>query len=297
MKAYLDCYPCFFIQTLRTMRLITSDEKEIWKALREVSSFLPQLSFDSTPPEIGREVYRIISEITGVEDPYKEIKKTCTQKALDLYPEVKEKVKKADNPLMAALRAAIAGNIIDFGANTEFDIEKDLEKIFVQDFAVNHFHEFKQMIRKADRIVYLADNAGETVFDRILIEELDVPVIYAVRDKPVINDAVKEDAVAAGLDRIAEIISSGSDAPGTVLNCCSKEFLDTFNKAPMIISKGQGNYEALSELKKPIFFLLKAKCPVIAEDIGVPEGSIILMESNIYSHHREENKRDINKEE
>ncbi|HZX09413.1 MAG TPA: ARMT1-like domain-containing protein [Acidobacteriota bacterium] len=297
MKAYLDCYPCFFIQTLRTMRLITSDEKEIWKALREVSSFLPQLSFDSTPPEIGREVYRIISEITGVEDPYQEIKKTCTQKALDLYPEVKEKVKKADNPLMAALRAAIAGNIIDFGANTEFDIEKDLEKIFVQDFAVNHFHEFKQMIRKADQIVYLADNAGETVFDRILIEELDVPVIYAVRDKPVINDAVKEEAVAAGLDRIAVIISSGSDAPGTVLNCCSKEFLDTFNKAPMIISKGQGNYEALSELKKPIFFLLKAKCPVIAEDIGVPEGSIILMESNIYSHHREENKRDINKEE
>ncbi|MFW6123638.1 MAG: damage-control phosphatase ARMT1 family protein [Acidobacteriota bacterium] len=286
MKAYLDCYPCFFIQTLRTMRLITSDEKEIWRVLKEVSSFLPQLSFDSTPPEIGREVYRIISEITGIKDPYQEIKKACTQKALDFYPEVKEKVRKADNPLMTALRAAIAGNIIDFGANREFDIEKDLEKIFTQDFAINHFHEFNKMIQTSNRIVYLADNAGETVFDRILIEEIDVPVIYAVRDKPVINDAVKEDAVDAGLDRIAEIMSSGSDAPGTVLNYCSKEFIDILDKAPMIISKGQGNYEALSELQKPIFFLLKAKCPVIAGDIGVPEGSIILMESSIYSNHR-----------
>ena len=297
MKAYLDCYPCFFIQTLRTMRLITSDEKEIWKALKEVSSFLPQLSFDSTPPEIGREVYRIISDLTGVKDPYKKIKRTCTQKALELYPEAKEKVKKADNPLMAAVRAAIAGNIIDFGANIEFDIEKDLEKIFNQGFAINHFSEFTKMIQKANQIVYLADNAGETVFDRILIEEIDVPMIYAVRDKPTINDAVKEDAVAAGLESVAEIISSGSDAPGTVLEHCSKEFIELFNEAPMIISKGQGNYEALSELNKPLFFLLKAKCPVIAEDIGVPEGSIILMESPVYSRHGKENKHDTNKEE
>jgi len=296
MKAYLDCYPCFFIQTLRTMRLITSDEKEIWRALKEVSSFLPQLSFDSTPPEIGREVYRIISEITGVRDPFQKVKKTCTQQALDLYPEVKEKVKKSENPLMAAIRAAIAGNIIDFGAQTEFDIEKDLEKIFCQEFAINHFKEFSQMLQKSDQIVYLADNAGETVFDRILIEEINVPVIYAVRDRPVINDAVIEDAVEAGLDKAAKIISSGSDAPGTVLKFCSKEFIDKLDKAPMIISKGQGNYEALSELRKPIFFLLKTKCPVIAEDIGVPEGSIILMKSRIYSHQKRENKQDIIKE-
>jgi damage-control phosphatase, subfamily I len=277
MKAYLDCYPCFFVQTLRTMRLITSDEEEIWRVLKAVSSYLPHLSFDSTPPEIGREVYRIISDMTGVEDPYHDIKQACTRQALRLYPEVKKKVKKAENSLMAAVRAAIAGNIIDFGTHTEFDIEKDLGKIFSQDFAINDFGKFSNLVKKSDRIVYLADNAGETVFDRILIEEMEVPVLYAVRDKPVINDAVLKDAVEAGIDRVAEIMSSGSDAPGTVLKYCSPEFLRILNKAPLIISKGQGNYEALSDLDKPLFFLLKAKCPVIARDIGVEEGSIILM--------------------
>ncbi|HHF52593.1 MAG: DUF89 family protein [Candidatus Aminicenantes bacterium] len=282
MKAYLDCYPCFFVQTLNTMRLITSDEEEIWKVLKAVSSFLPSLSFDATPPEIGREVYRIISDMTGVEDPYREVKKRCTQQALDLYPDVKEKVKKAGNSLLAAARAAVAGNIIDFGAQAEFDIKKDLDRILKQDFAVNDFERFARMVKKSKKAVYLADNAGETVFDRVLIEEMAVPVVYAVRDKPVINDAVIEDAVEAGIDRVAQIISSGSDAPGTILGCCSDDFRDILKSADLIISKGQGNYEALSEVQGPIFFLLKSKCPVIAKDIGVPEGSIILMEQKKY---------------
>lgn len=278
MKAYLDCYPCFFVQVLNTMRLITSDEEEIWKVLKAVSSFLPRLSFDATPPEIGREIYRIISDMTGVEDPYREIKKSCTQQALDLYPDVKEKVKKAGNSLLAAVKAAVAGNIIDFGAQAQFDIKKDLGRILEQDFAVNDFERFDRMVKKSKKVVYLADNAGETVFDRVLIEEMAVPVIYAVRDKPVINDAVMEDAVEAGMDRVAQVISSGSDAPGTILDYCSDDFRDILKSADLIISKGQGNYEALSDVQGPIFFLLKSKCPVIAKDIGVPEGSIILME-------------------
>ena len=142
MKAYLDCYPCFFVQTLNTMRLITSDEEEIWKVLKSVSSFLPELSFDSTPPEIGREIYRIISDMTGVKDPYRDIKKRCTQQALSLYPNIKEKVEKSDNGLLTAVKAAVAGNIIDFGAQAEFDIKEDLDRILKQDFAVNEFERF-----------------------------------------------------------------------------------------------------------------------------------------------------------
>ena len=272
----MNCYPCFFVQTLKAMRIITSDEKEIWNVLKAVSAYLPKLSFDASPPEIGREVYRIISEMTGVKDPYQEIKKTCTNQALDLYPEVKKKVQKAENSLMAAVRAAIAGNIIDFGAQAEFDMKKDLERILSQELAINHFPQFAQMIEKSNQIIYLADNAGETVFDRVLIEEISKPLKYAVRDQPVINDAVKEDAIHAGIDQIAEIISSGSDAPGTILDYCSKDFLEIFESADLIISKGQGNYEALSDIHRPIFFLLKAKCPVIAKDIGVEEGSIIM---------------------
>ncbi|MBD3415097.1 MAG: DUF89 family protein [Candidatus Aminicenantes bacterium] len=276
MKAYLDCYPCFFVQTLKTMRLITRDEQKTWKVLKAVSSHLAQMSFDSTPPEIGRQVYRIISDITGVEDPYKELKDKCTRQALELYPEVKDKIKKAPNRLEAAVKAAIAGNMIDFGAQAKFDIKADLDQILGQELAVNHFPQFSQMVQKSNGVVYLADNAGETVFDRILIEEMGLPVVYAVREKPIINDAVMQDAVAAGIDKIAQVVSSGSDAPGTILEYCSREFLDILEKASMIISKGQGNYEALSELQKPVFFLLKAKCPVIAQDIGVPEESIIL---------------------
>ncbi len=277
MKAYLDCYPCFFIQTLNTMRLITSDEEETWKVLKAVSSYLPQLSFDLTPPEIGREVYRIISDMTGVEDPYHKIKKDCTQQALALYPQVKKIVKDSKNSLMAAVKAAVAGNVIDFGAQAAFDIRRDLERILNQDFAVNHFPEFVQMVKESKQILYLADNAGETVFDRILIEEMEKPVIYVVREKPIINDAVKEDAEEAGIDKIAEVISSGSDAPGTILEYCSENFLKLIDQADLMISKGQGNYEALSELDRPIFFLLKVKCPVIAKDIGVTEGRAVLM--------------------
>lgn len=280
MKTYLDCYPCFFSQTLKTSRMITSDERKVREILTEISLFLPNISFDATPPEIGREVYRIIAEMTGVYDPYKEIKERCTRQALSLYPELKKRVHSSKDRLMSAVRVAIAGNVIDFGANADFDLKSDVKTILSQDFAINNFREFCEAIDKAKKILYLADNAGETVFDRLLIEELPKPVIYVVREKPVINDAVREDAIAARIDEKAEIMSSGTDAPGTILNLCSEEFLKVYRSADMVISKGQGNYEGLSEEDKPIFFLLKAKCQVIARDIGVEYGDIILMKTN-----------------
>jgi len=280
MKTYLDCYPCFFSQTLKTSRMITSDEKKVREILTEISLFLPNISFDATPPEIGREVYRIIAEMTGVYDPYKEIKERCTRQALSLYPELKKRVHSSKDRLMSAVRVAIAGNVIDFGANADFDLKSDVKTILSQDFAINHYREFCEAIDKAKKILYLADNAGETVFDRLLIEELPKPVIYVVREKPVINDAVREDAIAARIDEKAEIMSSGTDAPGTILNLCSEEFLKVYRSADLVISKGQGNYEGLSEEDKPIFFLLKTKCQVIARDIGVEYGDIILMKTN-----------------
>lgn len=280
MKTYLDCYPCFFSQTLKTSRMITSDERKVREILTEISLFLPNISFDATPPEIGREVYRIIAEMTGVYDPYKEIKERCTRQALSLYPELKKRVHSSKDRLMSAVRVAIAGNVIDFGANADFDLKSDVKTILSQDFAINNFREFCEAIDKAKKILYLADNAGETVFDRLLIEELPKPVIYVVREKPVINDAVREDAIAARIDEKAEIMSSGTDAPGTILNLCSEEFLKVYRSADLVISKGQGNYEGLSEEDKPIFFLLKAKCQVIARDIGVEYGDIILMKTD-----------------
>jgi len=235
MKAYLDCYPCFFIQALKTARLVTSEEKAILQILKEVSLYLSQVSFNVTPSEIGLGVYRIISRITGVKDPYKEVKERCIRQALALYPGLKQLIDASEDRLMTAVRLAIAGNL------------------------------------------YIADNAGETVFDRLLIEEIGQPVVYAVREKPIINDATREDAVLSGLDKVSKVMSSGCDSPGNILKFCSAEFLRVYRSADLIISKGQGNYEALSDEKRPVFFLLKAKCPVVARDLGLEEGSIVLL--------------------
>ena len=177
---------------------------------------------------------------------------------------------------MTAIRIAIAGNIIDFGANWDFDIENETYKVLEMNFAVCDYNGFKNKLDKAPKILYIGDNAGECVFDRILIEEIKKPVTYVVRGVPIINDATYEDAVQAGIDGVATILSSGTDAPGTILETCSPEFKEVYKNSEFIISKGQGNYEALSKEKRPIFFLLKTKCNVVADDIGVDNGDIVL---------------------
>ncbi|MBN2543235.1 DUF89 family protein [bacterium] len=277
MKTYLDCFPCFLKQALTAARKGTDDPIKIREVLNAVSSILTRISLTASPPEIGREVYKVVNEITGISDPFKRDKEECIDTANSLYPDIKEIVNLSEDRLLAAIRVAISGNVMDFGADPEFDLRSDLHTILDKDFSIFHYENFKEQLEKSEDILYLGDNAGETVFDRVLIEELSGKnIIYVVRDKPVINDAVFEDAVDSGIDRVAEIISSGCDAPGTILELCSSEFIERFKSADMIISKGQGNYESLSEQDKPIFYLLKTKCRIIARDIGVPVGSIIL---------------------
>ena len=281
MKTYLDCIPCFFQQALRAGRMAAADDRKIKKLLDEIGMMLKDISLESTPPETGRLIYKTVSEITGNPDPYKEIKRECTKKALSLYPILKEKIEKSDDRLLTAIRLAIAGNVIDFGAYRNFDIEKETEAIFQKEFSVFDYDKFKERLNKADEILYLGDNAGESVFDRILIEEMNKPTTYIVRDKPVINDVTYDDAVEAGLDRVAKIFSSGTDAPGTIIKTCSPEFIEMLDNAQFIISKGQGNYEALSNEKYQIFFLLMVKCHIIANHAGVNEGAIVLKGINV----------------
>jgi uncharacterized protein with ATP-grasp and redox domains len=136
----------------------------------------------------------------------------------------------------------------------------------------------RRAVAGADRILYLCDNAGEIVFDRLLIEVLPSEKITAVvRGTPVINDATLEDARATGLTEVVRVMDNGSDAPGTLLETCSPAFRDCFAAADLIIAKGQGNFETLSETRgKRIFFLLKVKCPLIARDIGEPTGRLVV---------------------
>ena len=281
MRTYLDCIPCFFTQALKAARIAGADENMQKKILGEVSKLVPEFPLDSTPPEMGRAVYQLVNKLTGNEDPFREIKKSSNHLILNLYPKLKLMVENSEDRLLTAIKLATTGNIIDYGAPTSFEIEEEVADCLKSDFTVFDYSEFKQALDSTESILYLGDNAGEIVFDKLLIEKLGKNIIYVVRNKPIINDALIEDARDCGIDKIAKVISSGSDAPGTVLNLCSREFLEIYRKAPLIISKGQGNFETLSEERAPIFFLLKVKCPVIAKDIGCRVSDMIL-KSNIY---------------
>lgn len=280
METYLDCFPCFLNQALRAARMATSDERKIKKVIDDVGMMLQDISLNSTPPESGRLIYQMVHEITGNPDPYREIKSQSTREALILYPHLKNLVETSDDRLLTAIRIAIAGNVIDFGPNRPFDMKNEIDVSLTKDFGICDYDIFKNDLNNSSEILYIGDNAGECVFDRILVETLNKPVTYVVREKPIINDATLEDALAVGMDKVAALMSSGTDAPGTILQTCSDAFISVYNDAKMIISKGQGNYEALSNQKKSMFFLLKAKCRVIADHLGLKEGDIALKASS-----------------
>lgn len=281
MKTFLDCLPCMMDQVLRAGRIATDDERIIKKLLDTVGAMMKDIPLENTPPETGEIIYRKVREITGVTDPYKEVKKANIEEALSLYPGLKKIVEESDNSLLTAIRIAIAGNVIDLGVNKKFNLVEDVRKILKQDFAILDFKKFEKQLKIANSILYLGDNAGESVFDKILIEELNKPVTYVVREIPVINDVTEEDAIASGINEVAEIISSGTTAPAVILSLCNNEFIERFNNSKMIISKGQGNYEGLSDVKQPLFFLLKAKCFVIANELNVVENDIVLKGINV----------------
>lgn len=287
MKTYLDCIPCFFRQGLTAARMAGLNSRGQKEILDEIARIIPDIPLESSPPEIGRNIYKAIKEISGLEDPYKKVKKEYIELALRLYPELKKIVEESKDPLLTAIRIAIAGNIIDFGFGEEFNVEKTLNSTLKEDFAVLDYQDFKDDLKEAEMVLYIGDNAGETVFDRVLIEEINGNIYYAVRGEPIINDATFKDAIDSGIAEVAGIISSGSDAPGTILKRCNQKFIELFYKSDIIISKGQGNYETLSEVDRDLYFLLMVKCPVIARDIGVKEQSIILLK---HSMEREKSK-------
>jgi len=269
------------LQALRASRMTTNDENKQKQILDEVGKLIESFSMKHTPAEYGAEVYTIISEITVVKDPYKQIKENSIKEAKELIPDLKNVIENSADPLLMAVRAAIAGNIIDFGVNQAFDLKEDLKKILIQDFAVSDYYAFKNEVQKAKTILYIGDNAGESVFDKLLIEEMNKKTFYAVREIPIINDAIYEDAVNSGLQEVSEIISSGVKAPGAIINQYTIEFSELFQSVDLVISKGQGNYEGLSGVSRSLFFLLKAKCEVIAKDIGVNKNDIILKGINL----------------
>lgn len=277
MKTCLDCYPCFLRQALSAARQAGAPVEMQRHILLETMDQLGSLPADATPPVMAEGIHRMVRRETHTPDPYAQSKRDATAQAMRLLPALRERVRTAPDPLETAVRIAIAGNIIDDGVAEHYDLESTLARVLQQPFAIDGLALLRQALSGAGTILYLADNAGETVFDRVLIETITRPVTYVVKAGPVINDATLGDALAAGLDTVSNIIDNGSDAPGTLLEHCSASFRERFAQAPLIIAKGQANYETLSDIQAPVFFLLQAKCKVIADDLGVPPGSVVLM--------------------
>ncbi|MDD5670701.1 MAG: ARMT1-like domain-containing protein [Candidatus Omnitrophica bacterium] len=289
MKTYLECIPCFFRQAIEASKLAGASPTAQRRVLNKLAKALPVFSLAGSPPEMGKVIYGIVNQVTKKKDPYARIKTESNQRALRLYPRLKKKVERSHDRLGTAVELAIAGNIIDYGVKNSLNVERELQKILTTEnrlmknngSAFFQYTRFRRSLDKAKTILDLADNAGEVVFDRILIEEIKrrdpcQRIYYAVKSMPSINDALIEDAKMCGIAQIAEIVTNGSDAPGTVLSLCSPSFWYLFRNADMVISKGQGNFESLSSATRPVFFLFMAKCSVVADHIGGKMGDIVL---------------------
>jgi len=286
MRIYLDCIPCFIRQSLDAARLATDDERVHEQVVRGVLGLATNLDISQSPPVIGQKIHRLIRELVGVEDPYHGVKQRFNNVALKLYSKMRHLIIESEDPLETAVRLAIAGNIIDFGLKSqlqETELAETINQCLSEEPSGMQLDDFHNAVDDAEDILYIADNAGEIVFDRLLIEQIPIDkVTVVVKGSPVINDATMKDAILAGLPQIVDVIDNGSDAPGTILESCSQAFRDHFAKADLVIAKGQGNYETLSDVNKNIFFILKAKCPVISRNIGCELGEMILQKTRAF---------------
>ena len=280
MKTFFDCIPCFLNQTLATLHRITDDETIHEKALREVLCLLSEMNLGVSPPVMAQQIHRTIREITGNSDPFAMEKKEHNYFAMSLIPAIRERYQNKQDLFVNMLRLSIAGNIIDSGIKDEIKSSTVLQSIYrsmnisIDMKAVN---QLRDELMKTNGILYLGDNAGEIVFDRLFIEQMPYEkVTYVVRGGPIINDATIDDAREVNMLDLVDVIDNGSDAPGTILEKCSHEFQERFASSDLIIAKGQGNYETLSDVNKRIYFLLQVKCPVIAKDIGCDVGSFVV---------------------
>ena len=270
MEIFLDCLPCFLRQVLEASRLATDRTDLQEEIMRETINLISDYRKYKCSPEVGRAMHQIVKKHTGIFDPYKGIKSNNIRNALEIYPSLKHFLFKKTDRLYWVLKIAATGNIIDSAIYNDIDIEECVEKELEKEFSFCDIEKLESELKRAKSLLIIGDNAGETIFDRVLAEDfLYLDITYAVRSQPIINDATIEDACASGLDRCTRLISTGCNAPGLILDECSEEFLNIFNNTDIVISKGQGNYEALSEQKRGIFFLLKAKCPVISDKLGV----------------------------
>ena len=287
MKIDPACVECIINQSKRVANAIDADEKLTQEIVDAVEKMAPGFSFEQSPPEVASAVYEKMAEIAGKVDLYDEVKRLSTQKAEEFVPYLQQEIKSSEEPLLTATKVAVAGNVIDLAAEYAFDLNEELDKIFHTNFAVNDFNSLASKLSKVSNVLYIADNAGEHIFDLIYIKTIislypKTKITYMTRGNAIINDVTYEEAKASGFGEVCELVSSGVNTPGFVYGRANTASQKLFDTADLIITKGMGNYECLSDSKrKDLFFLLKVKCNVVARSLGREVGDIICKEAEV----------------
>lgn len=283
MKIAYECLPCLIRESIESARRITDDTAMQQSIIKNTMKEVSKLNFSETAPYFGRIIHRYIKEISGNPDPYKDLKAKYNHVATEICKDfnLSDLINNSTSPIDTACRLSIAGNVIDFSVSPQLDEDKvraSIEECINNEMENGMTTELIEAVHRANKILFIADNSGEIVFDKLLINELPKEKItYVVKGEPIVNDATMEDAIEVGMTDLVRVIDNGSDAQGTIMDLCSDEFKKEFDEADLIIAKGQANYETLTELEyKEIFFLLKAKCQSIADDLNCSLGDLVI---------------------
>lgn len=290
MKTDLECTQCMVLQALNVLRLDSHDEKTSQEFLKIILKEMEKIDYRDTPAVNSNFIYHAYSQFTGLPDPFLDIKVSSNNAALKIYPELEEIVESSPDPMYTSARAAVAGNEIDFGVHLSGkktpDLKGIMEEIRNKPLSHDDFPTFAKDLKNASKVLYLADNAGEIVFDRLFINQIiksGKEVVLVVKSAPILNDATDGDVKQVGLDKLVKVVETGNNCIGVNFKQISRELLYEFEDSDIIISKGQANFESLDEIKgKKIFFLLKAKCEIIARELGVDYLDVVFEKSRFY---------------
>jgi damage-control phosphatase, subfamily I len=278
MRIHLRCVPCLFEQALSAARTLGLSYEDTRRLVRRVNGAVEQMDWEQPAPLMGRNIHHAIRSITGVDDPYAVLKREHTEAALALLPEAQQAVDGASHPFATAVQISIGGNLIDLGSplGREVEVEDCYRQALARPVDAEGVRELERRVAKARDVLFLADNAGEIVFDRPLLRLIGADrLTVAVRGGPVINDATLEDAARAGLTDRYRVITTGSDVPGIWPDRCEPAFRARLEEADLVIAKGQGNFETLSEWDREVFFLFLVKCGAVADELGEPLGTAV----------------------
>lgn len=286
MRLKPDCIICNLNIIFRTLKIINKDENFLIENMKKVIRGISKVNKKLFPPELGGIVYKIVINSTNVKDPYKDIKRKQNNLILNNYFNLRQTILNTKDPLFEAVKFAVIGNVIDLGINEVVDFEEDIKNSLKRRIAINDYNLLERDLKSSKSVLYIGDNSGEIVFDKLLISLIkeiypDIDITFACRSEPIINDVLIKDALQVGIDEYAKVISSGMSLPGTILKYVNNEFIEELKRSDLVIAKGQGNFEGLEEEKmEKTYFLLKAKCNVVADYLGCRVGDLIIKRSN-----------------